>query len=704
MFQENRIIENRNIEDLKLTEEELNEIRDHFFSWVDLPSKERKITEIFKKHKSKFSEENKGLFLLPLGHVYEPEDFRIFFEYERRIPLPIKKEYNFVYDCLNFVCYQHNAEPALNEEEYIKKILYDFSLLNEKGTLVLLLDVYFLKNFFNNLTKALGSEYKHKLFINFYFMEKHDFLFIISIQKMAKVETPINLSETKILITDYFSNKDSHLLCSKLIQEIDPYLEKCILKMQRYYAQCKLNYSLLKILHPGKFLTLKLKASPLNESIDFMVTITDNSYNIDGSNNKTIGLAIPYEISQDLLIKTNASFDVMTKNIDVGRLISLECALLNPMDLKDMAEELMDEIQMMKPDCFKERVEIKTLPYDNQKYLVYEGNNYLIRDCEEREEFCFRELFYNTDKRLINVIMAKIKIKHVSKSKIKNNENDNINFPMETQDKFKNKGVIKCIDENNLPGFYEKLIICIAFYLNLNQIPKNTIKIMSIGAGIGIMSFYLYRFYKGNCEVDNIEKNKWMYDIGIKFFGLKNYDKNGNRINWYFEDALTCIDKMAKSSHNNLKYENKVGYYDFIFNEINDINLKELCSPSKSFFTDEFLQNVKNLLNNNGIYLVNIQTRNYKLLYDNYMQIAKHFPTLYIIPTEKEGLTYIFICFKSEVDEAKYGEIYGRNSEIIFKKNILDTAMVEPFYKEVISQIISISEEAKNIELNSKKD
>ena len=46
---------------------------------------------------------------------------------------------------------------------------------------------------------------------------------------------------------------------------------------------------------------------------------------------------------------------------------------------------------------------------------------------------------------------------------------------METQDKFKNKGVIKCIDENNLPGFYEKLIICMAFYLDLKQFPKNTI-------------------------------------------------------------------------------------------------------------------------------------------------------------------------------------------------------------------------------------
>ena len=704
MIKENRIFESGNIEGLNLTEEELNEIRDHFFSWVDLPSKEGKITEIFKKHKSKFSEENKGLFLLPLGHVYEPEDFRSFFEYERRIPIPIEKEYNFIYDCLNFVCYQQNAEPALNEEEYIKKILYDFSLLNEKGTLILLLDVYFLKNFFKNLTKALGSEYKHKLFINFYFMEKHDFLFIISIQKMSKVDNPINISDTKILITDYFSNKNSHLLCSKLIQEIDPFLEKCVTKMHRYYAQCKLNYSLLKVLHPGKFLTLKLKESPLNESIDYMITITDNSFNIDGSNNKTIALAIPYEISQDLLIKSNASFDVMTKNIDVGRLISLECAMLNPMDLKDLAEELMDEIQMMKPDSFKDKVEIKTLPYDNQKYLVYEGDNYLIRDCEEREEFCTRQLFYNNDKRLINAVVSKIKIKYVSKTKIKNNENDNNNFPMETQDKFKNKGVIKCIDENNLPGFYEKLIICMAFYLDLKQFPKNTIKIMSIGAGLGIMSFYLYRFYKGNCEVDNIEKNKWMYDIGIKFFGLKNYDRNGNRIKWYFEDAQTCLEKMVKSNNNNAKYENKIGYYDFIVNEINDINLKELCSPPKSFYTDEFLENVKSLLNNNGIYLVNVQTRNYKLLYENYTQLAKHFPTLYIIPTEKDGLTYLFKCFKTELDEAKYGEIYGRNSEIILKKNIFETAMVEPFYKEVISQIQSISEEANKIKINSKKD
>ena len=138
---------------------------------------------------------------------------------------------------------------------------------------MLLLDVYYLKNFFDNLIKALCEEYKIKLFINFYFMEKHDFLFVITIQKMAKVDAPINLQETKILITDFFSNLHSHLLCSKPIKEINAYIEECVKKMQSYFVKCKLNYSYLNVLQPGKFFETHLKISPLTSGIYFIVTI-----------------------------------------------------------------------------------------------------------------------------------------------------------------------------------------------------------------------------------------------------------------------------------------------------------------------------------------------------------------------------------------------------------------------------------------------
>ena len=44
--------------------------------------------------------------------------------------------------------------------------------------------------------------------------------------------------------------------------------------------------------------------------------------------------------------------------------------------------------------------------------------------------------------------------------------------------------------------------------MDLTKLPKNTIKIMDIGAGIGTLSFYLYKLFKGNCEIDNIEKKQ----------------------------------------------------------------------------------------------------------------------------------------------------------------------------------------------------
>ena len=702
MFSEKRILEFQHSISTELSTEEFSKLSDHFFSKENLPKKEKKITEIFEKHSSKFSRENKALFLLPVCYEYEQENFKTFFQYETSIPIPTMKKYNFIYDCLNFICYEHNYIPAINTEEYIKKILYDFSLLKEKGTLMILLDVYFTRMFFQHLTKALGSEYKTKLFINFYFIDKYDFLFIITIQKMAEVFTPVDLMKTKILFTEFFSKISPYFICSKLIKDIEPFLLECFRKMQLYYTQCILNYSQLKKLHPGKALSLPIKINPLLDRIDYMIKVTDNSSNIDCSNKKTIAVVILYEMSQDLIFNENNPFDKMAQILNVGRLITLECAILNPMNWKEIAFELNDEVQMMKPEGFNENILINIWPENNHKYLLYQGDSYLIRDCEEKSGFYFRQLFYTQDNHLLNAIAAKVKIKLVSRNKIKNKEKEITVFPMETQDEFKNKGIFKCIDEINIPGFYEKVIICMAFYLDLGKIPKNNIKIISIGAGLGIMSFYLYRFYKGNCEIDNIEKNKWMHDIGKNYFGLKQYDIHENRINWFFEDAQICIDKMVKFSEHNNKFKNKKEFYDLVFNETNDINFMELCSPSKTFFTDKFLSNVKKLLNNNGLYVVNVQTRSYKILYEIYLQISKYFPSLYTIPSVNR-LAYIFICFKETISEEQYGELFGRNKEAILKSGFFDNNLVEPFYKEIISKIRDINEEAELIESHSKK-
>jgi hypothetical protein len=195
---------------------------------------------------------------------------------------------------------------------------------------------------------------------------------------------------------------------------------------------------------------------------------------------------------------------------------------------------------------------------------------------------------------------------------------------------------------------------------------------------------------------------KWIYEVGLKSFGLKNYYSNNNRINWFLEDAQTCMNKMIDSYKNETKYENKIDFYDLIINEVNDIIPKEYCSPPVSNFTDEFLGNIKLLLKKNGVFIVNIQTRNFKVLYENYKQIDKYFPTCCVIPSES-SLCYIFICFNQILSEESYSERFQINKEKILKGNVIDSNLVEPFYRDVISKIKSVKEEIKKMEDNSKK-
>ena len=84
---------------------------------------------------------------------------------------------------------------------------------------------------------ALGDNYKTKLFINFYFIDSINFLFITTIQKMGKSDKPIILKDIKILITDYFSNLSSKIYGSTTMGKFYEYLKTPVEEMQRYNLQ-----------------------------------------------------------------------------------------------------------------------------------------------------------------------------------------------------------------------------------------------------------------------------------------------------------------------------------------------------------------------------------------------------------------------------------------------------------------------------------
>lgn len=701
--------ENKNSEEKndKEKEEEENPENVVYITIDILKQKNRKINDIFLKFEKKIEEAKPCLILKPKNLEFQLTNFKeSLFEFKSSFPLEDKKEYSMIYDCLNFICLSSDDIPQeTNKTKNIEKIKNINLLLKEKGTAILLLDQNYIQCFFPYFLLALGENYKTKLFINLYFIDTHNFFYIITIQKMSNSDKPIDLKDLKILVTDYISYLNSKIFGSTTVSKINDYIKDPISKMKSYHMQCMINYSCIKNFHPGQYFQMRLKKSPLNTDISYIVTVQDYSNNIEGNNKRCAAISVSYEITQELQYVKYLSFDHMCQQLNVGRAIILQSSILNPLGIKELAYDLNDEIQLMKPNGFNEQVPIRVWEEQNQKYLVYQDNSYLIRDNEDKL-FQVRQLFYTDDKYIQNVLQSKIRVKFVSKSKVYNPPKGSIYYPMETSDKFKNKGVIQCVDTSNIAGYYEKCLLCLTYYLDLNNFPRNTVKIMDIGAGIGSLSFYYYQLFKGCCEIDNIENNKFIYYLSEKYFGLKNYDIIGNRVNWFFEDAEDCLKKMAEPDTNGKeeekkKYENRIGFYDLIFNEVNEIITKEDTVPSKQLFSKEFLKHVKTLLKPSGIYAVNVMGKNYKALYNNYLELESNFPSIYTIPSDS-GLSYIFICFKEECNKEKYEKIYQANRNIIDKDDVIDISVIKLISSEVISRIIDMKEEKKKLEENSK--
>ena len=64
----------------------------------------------------------------------------------------------------------------------------------------------------------------------------------------------------------------------------------------------------------------------------------------------------------------------------------------------------------------------------------------------------------------------------------------------------------------------------------------------------------------------------------------------------------------------------------------------------------------------------------------------------------------MFICFNDVLNNEKYGELFKRNKEIIFKNDAIDSTLLEPFYKDVITKIKEEEQsDIKKMEDNSKK-
>ena len=124
-------------EEKEVSQKEKFEFKKRFVSINDLSQKESKMTNIFNKSKKKLIDNKPSLFLRPHNYQFNTAEYKPLFQYESTFPLKVKQEFSFIYDCLNFICYDpKDEEDSKNPEKYTQKIKNVFAALKEKGTLL----------------------------------------------------------------------------------------------------------------------------------------------------------------------------------------------------------------------------------------------------------------------------------------------------------------------------------------------------------------------------------------------------------------------------------------------------------------------------------------------------------------------------------------------------------------------------------------
>lgn len=206
-----------------------------------------------------------------------------------------------------------------------------------------------------------------------------------------------------------------------------------------------------------------------------------------------------------------------------------------------------------------------------EKYEVFRGDGIVIRDIEESgTKDIYRQLMFDNNE---NQIQSEIKLKLSSKVKAKENK-----FTiLPTVEKFSIKNLVTCPNNEYISNFYQRTIIA-GFFLIKNNFPKDKLRVLILGAGIGSLGIYLREVYGNNVLIDSVEINENFKKIGEKYFGFSDFE--GNK--WYFEDGLKFVESRVNSEVK----------YDVIINDINNFSSQEGISPPGQFFLEGFLKNI----------------------------------------------------------------------------------------------------------------
>ena len=594
----------------------------------------------------------------------------LFIEKESISDIAENEKYESIFDCINFYHYITDNSEKIEKKEIDINILDKLynKHLSEKGVLLLLCDYQFLCQLCEKFKKLLGDKYSIKIFIKVYLINKLPFMGVFSIQKLYTAKEPYDIENEKMLSYELNKIEDKYTF-SKPISYTFGQLAKSITYINEIYQYQAYLYKL----HPGSIIPIKIKETLYSDDIAFTISVCDSNDENLIKLNKCAAIIISKNFANEFITLTAEGNMSLCKQCNVSRLLLIRPAPFNFDPINIIKEKISAYILIFKfGSCVDESIPIMLMNEDPKDMLtVFHNETFLIRDVQESDKNLRLLIFVSNPYQ----IQCEIKTVLTSKTKLKNEPNNFI--PIKTLEKYSQKNLVQCLDDSFISMFYIQALLCGIFFIDLNNFPKEKIKILVLGAGIGTINYYFNKILNSNVCIDAVELDKKVAEIGMEYFGINNFKKEKNpNIKWYFKDDKKFIEE-----------KNVKEYYDLIVIDINNTNSKEGISPPPVFFEDNIVSKIHDMLKEGGIYIIDLLARSYQGYKNAFNKIESKFPHILYIDNN-EDLNKIHLCFKKKRKKIENLELYANGLKKLKDPEFGNIKDIEASANQFISKFV----------------
>jgi len=605
-----------NIDDLIRSEDCIECVLNEFQKKMESSPKEKNI--ILKQNEIKFKKESFSSLLTPIQSLSELKE---------------EEKYTIIIDLLNF--YNFEQKNILNK-------LFNHHL-TEKGILILLCDLNYLNQIGNDLKQILGEDNKIKMLIKLYIVSKFPFFVLFSFQKIMTSKDNINILNEKIMAYEIYED----LTLTKPLG----YTLDMMPKSMTYMSNMFLYQNYLNILHPGKSVKIHIKEAFWSDNVLFSTIIcdSDNEEIIKKKNCAVVILGQSY-LKNFVNLNKEANLS-LCNNMKYSRLIIIRPNPFNPYTIPELKDKLSSYIKLFNfKENDKNSVPIMMINDENENVdKVFIDNKVLIREIKQKEHILRQFISLESP----HEIQAEIKVLISSKSR-KNKDKKSI--PIHTIERYSSKNLGEYLDDTYLSMFYSQNALSAIFFLNYENYPQNKKKVLVLGAGIGNICYFMDKILANNVQIDAVEIDPVVVELGRDYFGLNNYKKENNKnvnIKWYIKDPAKYIEEKD--------IEN---YYDLIIMNINNTNYKNERSPPDSFFEEKIVKKINKMLSEDGIYIMYLMSKNSNS-YKNSIEIMQNNFKQILFLENNDDLNKIHFCFKTKKDKESLLKNYTNNIKIL---------------------------------------